>query len=164
MRNRVTGILFAFLFLTFTTTVFLPGFSFAQETCPKSCVIHADCGLGGWCDNGSCAIRPNYCGNERWSVNALGETKNCDAYKCVEPAGLCLERAEKETDCTQGYVFDGTDRCVSSIQCDPTTEHCQDLLRRWQEARTQYEELTPEPKPEPVTCNHSDERPLPWSL
>jgi hypothetical protein len=145
MSFRTTGFFFAFLLLVSFQ-------SFALDSCAKACVIHAECGTGGICDRGSCKYKNFYCGNERWSANDRGETANCDAYKCSESSGVCLRRAERETDCTKGYVFDGTHRCVPSIQCDSTTTHCQDLIVRWKRARTSYEALTLEPHPAPLTC------------
>jgi len=141
MRNLPWALLFLF-----------PVFSTAQDLCAKACVIHAECGIGGECAQGTCRYQSSYCGNERWAVNARGETSNCEAYRCSPATGLCLRQAESTLDCLTGYVFDGLKSCVPSIQCNLTEPHCQDFNERWKKARAEYEATTPEPQQTPLSC------------
>ena len=122
------------------------------DNCAKSCVINADCGVGGVCETGVCRSQSRYCSNERWATNGRGETSNCDAYRCRETTGTCLRAAANGDDCTNGYVFDGKNSCVSSVNCDSQDPSCRDLIERWQVARNQYEKMTPEPTPAPLSC------------
>ncbi len=149
MRQLLWGFVFSFSVLF---TVVSPHRAGAQDACAKACVIHAECGIGGLCDQGSCKYQAAYCGNERWSVNSRGETQNCDAYRCSPASGLCLRQAENANDCLNGYVYNGKDACVPSIQCNLADAHCQDLYERWKTSRAEYEATMPEPTPAPLSC------------
>jgi len=124
----------------------------AQDLCLKQCLVSAECGIGGVCDQGTCRHQAHYCGNERWSVNERGESSNCDAYRCSTETGLCLREAKSPVDCLNGYVFDGVKSCIPSINCNPQDPDCQDLYHRWVKARAEYETTTPQPTPTPLTC------------
>ncbi len=142
-------ILFAVIF------TFLPSLLWAAsgaDKCAKACVISAECGIGGLCNKGQCSYQKQFCFNERWSVNARGETTNCDGYSCSSTTGLCLREARDSTDCLSGYVFDGDTKCIPSVQCNFTEPACQDLFERWKKARSDYEATTPEPRLTPLTC------------
>lgn len=149
MKQLISALGFGLWFLF---TFISPPQTMAQDLCAKTCVIDAECGIGGLCNQGTCGYQNTYCGNERWSVNARGETHNCEAYRCANETGLCLRRALGPLDCLTGYVFDGTKACVPSIQCNSTEPQCLDLYERWKQARLEYEATTPEPQPAPLSC------------
>ncbi len=159
----LSGISLACCLFVFQTLILLsPNLALAQSTptpekdsCTKQCVIHADCGVGGYCDAGTCRYKSKYCSNERWSTNERGETSNCDAYKCVDDLGTCPRSATKIDDCTLGFVFDGKTSCVPSVNCDINNSEdaaCKDLWDRWQVTRSNYEKTTPEANPPLLTC------------
>lgn len=134
-----------------------PAFAWSQQipvhdVCTRTCAIHADCGVGGLCDQGRCLYQRQFCFNERWSVNERGETSNCDGYACADSTGLCLREAQSSLDCLSGFVFDGQSNCVPSVQCNLADPVCQSLYERWKKARADYEEHTPEPHLPALTC------------
>ncbi len=122
------------------------------DPCSKSCVLNADCGVNGFCDNNVCKPVDNYCSNERWSMNDRGEGQNCNAYRCDEQSGACLRTAQSGSSCTWGYVFDGKQLCVPSVSCASNDQGCQDLQRKWQDARSEYEVSTPIKAEPALTC------------
>lgn len=130
------------------------------DSCQKSCTIDADCGIGGSCNTGVCEHKTNYCLNDRWSVNERGEVWNCDAYRCDSAHGECFRQATANENCTSGYVFDGKNSCVPSVNCAENDPSCQDIYQRWLKARHDYEAQTPQPSPPVFSCisceTHSD--------
>lgn len=124
----------------------------ANDSCQASCSIDADCGQGGFCDTGKCARQISYCLNDRWSVNARGETWNCNAYRCNTLKGQCFRESTANDNCTSGYVFDGKKSCIPSVSCPVTDPTCQDLYARWVNARHEYEKQTPSPVAAPFSC------------
>lgn len=139
---------FLFGFLMFA----MPFTGFAQDSCKKSCVLNSECGIGGVCQQSVCAYQATYCNDERWSVNARGETRDCSEYRCDTNTGLCLREAADPQDCLFGYVFDGFKNCLPSVQCNTSDPSCLALLERWKVARTEYESTMPEPTPAPLSC------------
>lgn len=138
------------LFLIFA--LMFPLWGLAQDSCLKDCVLNSECGMGGICSNGKCSYQSAYCNDERWSVNSRGETRDCREYRCDKGSGTCLNKANSSQDCLFGYVFDGSQTCTSSVQCNSADPNCQALIDRWNAARTQYENSLPEPKPPTYSC------------
>lgn len=130
----------------------LPIISFAQDACQKTCVLNSECGIGGICSQNKCSYQTSYCTDERWSVNARGETRDCKEYRCDYNTGYCLREAVDSQDCLFGFVYDGGKQCVPSIQCNISDPSCQALMDRWKTARTEYENSLPEPKPAVLSC------------
>ncbi len=124
----------------------------AQNPCAKSCVLEADCKIGGVCVGNTCQYKEHFCTAERWAANDRGEVTNCNAYICEEATGFCRRTATSPIHCTLGYVFDGTSNCLPSIQCDIADPTCQKLTEQWKIARDNYEKRTPSPVLPPLTC------------
>lgn len=148
---NTVGLLFICLFIHLPLFASIRPFE-GGDSCTKTCVISAECGIGGACNGGICQSLPRYCSNERWATNGRGEVSDCDAYHCDEVTGVCLRTAVKSDDCTNGYVFDGKTSCTPSVNCDSQDPSCRDLWERWQVARKQYEKQTPEPSTVPLSC------------
>lgn len=123
-----------------------------SDSCLKSCTLNADCGIGGFCQENVCKPVDNYCSNERWSMNDRGDGQNCNAYRCDQQSGTCLRTAQSSSACTLGYVFDGKNLCVPSVNCSSGDEACQDLKRKWAAARDEYETSTPMKAEIPLSC------------
>jgi hypothetical protein len=122
------------------------------DSCLKSCVLNADCGIGAQCLGNKCSYKPTFCFSDRWSVNERGEFSDCGAYFCEAKSGLCLRQATDTSACTSGYVFDGKNSCVPSINCEGTENNCQELLEKWKQSRSQWESIYPEPRLPLLTC------------
>lgn len=157
---RGQGLLLGTLALASLLLFAAPGFAEDSPTppatpvdpCLKTCALNADCGTNGFCQDGTCKPVDNYCHNERWSMNDRGEGQNCNAYRCETETGLCLRTAQSSSSCTLGYVFDGKGLCVPSVNCSSNDEGCQDLRRKWRDARAEYETSTPNVAADPLTC------------
>jgi len=122
------------------------------DSCEKSCLINADCGIGANCVAEICQYQKVFCLNDRWSLNERGEYQDCDAYACDPTAGLCRRTATDYAHCTPGYVMNEHHQCVSSINCDPHDVQCQELIKKWKESRAIWESYFPTPRLPVYSC------------
>jgi hypothetical protein len=133
-----------------------------RATCSKTCLLNADCGIGGSCEGGLCRSLASFCSDELWSTNDRGESKSCRGYTCDPSSGLCRQKAAGQLECTAGYIFDASNQsCVPSVVCqDPGSTACRELWAKWQMQRGEYEARHPRPTPNNFLCQactaHSD--------
>jgi hypothetical protein len=137
-------------------TIFLLLFSAlrlqAADNCIKTCVLNADCGIGAQCIAERCSYKPAFCFSDRWSVNERGEYSDCGGYYCEQKTGLCRRQATDSGHCTSGYIFDGKDSCMPSVNCETNDSECLNLMEKWKQARWQWENLYPEPHLPLLSC------------
>ena len=154
LSKYIVAIACCFIMTSFAS---IAGASGSVDLCAKTCENNADCGSWGQCANKVCQYKASFCANERWVANERGETSDCGTYACDTNTGTCLRSASLPTDCSPGYVYDGKNSCIKSVDCNPADASCRVLQEKWQKARDKWEELNPQPEVKPLTCIVCDE-------